>query len=91
LEAHKSIGFHQSQEGWTHGFVGLAQSIWNSCDEIKENFHKCRLFILIWRIVMHARTSMVFFAETKEVFLLYVQHSTQQGILIVEPTKTKQH
>lgn len=41
---------------------------------------------------MHARTSMVFFFwETKEVFLLYVQHSTQQGILIVEPTKNKKH
>jgi hypothetical protein len=25
--------------------------------------------------------------ETKEVFLLYVQHFTQQGILILEPTK----
>jgi hypothetical protein len=32
---------------------------------------------------------MVSFAETKEVFLLYVQHSTQQGIPIVEPTKNK--
>jgi hypothetical protein len=58
------------EKGSTHSFVGLAQSIWSSCDEIKENFHKCRLLILIWGIVMHARTSIIFLGGNQRSFFV---------------------